>query len=128
MTKVDTTTPTADDVLDAVHELAPEIAARAPEIEAARRVPADLLGQLIDAGCFQLLRPRSLGGIGADVPAALEVFEALARADASTGWVAMIGGGSWIDPPRILRSAYRSRNFPIYRGPTVGFRVARTLD
>ena len=37
-------------------------------------------------------------------------------------------GGSWIDPPRILRSAYRSRNFPTYRGATVGFRVARTLD
>ena len=77
MTKIDTAIRTADDVLDAVHELAPTIAARAPEIEAARRVPADLLGQLIDAGCFQLLRPRSLGGIGADGPAALEVFEAL---------------------------------------------------
>jgi formylglycine-generating enzyme required for sulfatase activity len=37
-------------------------------------------------------------------------------------------GGSWIDPPRILRSAYRSRNIPGYRGGTVGFRVARTLD
>jgi formylglycine-generating enzyme required for sulfatase activity len=37
-------------------------------------------------------------------------------------------GGSWIDPPRILRSAYRSRNVPGYRGGTVGFRVARTLD
>ena len=45
-------------------------------------MPADLLGQLIDAGCFQLLRPRSLNGIGADVPASLEILEALARADA----------------------------------------------
>ena len=37
-------------------------------------------------------------------------------------------GGSWIDPPRIVRSAYRSRNIPVYRSSTVGFRVARTLD
>ena len=97
MTSVDTTTRTTNDVLKAVRDLAPTIATRAPEIEAARRVPADLLGQLMDAGCFQLLRPRSLNGIGADVPATLGVLEALARADASTGWVVMIGSGSWID-------------------------------
>ncbi len=97
MTSVDMTTRTTNDVLDAVRDLAPTIAARAPEIEAARRVPADLLAQLIDAGCFQLLRPRSLNGIGTDVPTALEVLEALARVDASTGWVVMIGSGSWLD-------------------------------
>jgi alkylation response protein AidB-like acyl-CoA dehydrogenase len=96
MTTVDSA-PTASDVLSAVHELTPSIAARAPEIEAARRVPADLLGELIDAGCFRLLRPRNLGGIGADALGVLEVFEALARADASTAWVVMIGSGSWLD-------------------------------
>jgi formylglycine-generating enzyme required for sulfatase activity len=37
-------------------------------------------------------------------------------------------GGSWIDPPRVLRSASRSRNIPGYRSGTVGLRVARTLD
>lgn len=97
MTNVDTTTPTTNDVLSAIYRLAPTIAARAPEIEAARRVPADLLGQLIDAGCFGQLRPRSLGGLGADVPGVLDVLEALARTDASTAWVVMIGSGSWID-------------------------------
>src|SRR5262249_43068057 len=97
MTTVDMVNPTANDVLDAVHDLAPTIADRAPEIEAVRRVPADLLDQLIGAGCFRLLRPRSLNGIGADGPGALEVLEALARADASTGWVVMIGSGSWVD-------------------------------
>jgi formylglycine-generating enzyme required for sulfatase activity len=40
----------------------------------------------------------------------------------------VLRGGSWIDPPRILRSAYRSRNIPVYRSSTVGFRVARTLE
>jgi formylglycine-generating enzyme required for sulfatase activity len=40
----------------------------------------------------------------------------------------VLRGGSWIDTPRILRSAYRSRNMPVYRGGSVGLRVARTLD
>ena len=40
----------------------------------------------------------------------------------------VLRGGSWIDPPRIVRSAYRSRNIPTYRSATVGFRVARALD
>jgi formylglycine-generating enzyme required for sulfatase activity len=40
----------------------------------------------------------------------------------------VLRGGSWIDPPRIIRSAYRSRNIPTYRSGTVGFRVARTLN
>jgi formylglycine-generating enzyme required for sulfatase activity len=37
-------------------------------------------------------------------------------------------GGSRIDPPRVLRSASRSRNIPGFRSSTVGLRVARTLD
>jgi alkylation response protein AidB-like acyl-CoA dehydrogenase len=97
MTSVDMTTPTTTDVLGAVHDLASTIAERAPEIEAARRVPTDLLGRLQDAGCFRLLRPRALGGLDANLLGALDVLEALARIDASTAWVVMIGGGSWID-------------------------------
>jgi alkylation response protein AidB-like acyl-CoA dehydrogenase len=97
MTNLTTATRTGHDVLDAVHELSPSIAARAPEIEAGRRVPTDLLEQLVDAGCFQLLLPPSLGGIGADLPTVLDVLAALARADASTAWVVMIGAGSWLD-------------------------------
>ena len=40
----------------------------------------------------------------------------------------VLRGGSWVDTARNLRSAYRNRNVPEYRHPTVGFRVARTLD
>jgi alkylation response protein AidB-like acyl-CoA dehydrogenase len=105
MTSVPTTTPTTNDVLRAVQELAPTIATRAAEIEAARRVPTDLLRQLVDAGCFRLLRPRALGGLDADVPGALGVLETLARADASTAWVVMIGAGSWIDLAGLPRTS-----------------------
>ena len=35
--------------------------------------------------------PRSHGGLEIDLPSGLEVFEAFARVDESTGWTVMIG-------------------------------------
>ena len=106
MTMTSDTTTTAADVLHAVESLAPTIAERAAEIEAARRVPADLLDDLKSAGAFRLLLPASHGGIEADVPAALAVFEALARADASVCWSVMIGGSAWRDLVGLPRSTF----------------------
>ena len=105
MTTVEATA-TVGDVLGAVRQLAPTLADRAPEIEAARRMPADLLDDLIRTGCFRLLRPHSHGGIGADAPGALGVLETLARADASTAWVVMIGSGSWLDLAGLPREGF----------------------
>lgn len=87
----------ADAVLGAVRALLPAVAGRAAEIERGRRVPSDLLDQLIAAGCFRLLLPASHGGAEADLRGALRVFETLAAADASVAWTVMIGAGSWID-------------------------------
>jgi alkylation response protein AidB-like acyl-CoA dehydrogenase len=97
MTIVDRNVTTTQEVLDAARDLAPAIAGRAAEIEVARRVPSDLLDELIAAGCFRVLLPSSHGGIGADLPSAMRVFETLAGADASVGWTVMIGGCSWCD-------------------------------
>ncbi|MGO9475508.1 MAG: SUMF1/EgtB/PvdO family nonheme iron enzyme, partial [Rhodomicrobium sp.] len=36
-------------------------------------------------------------------------------------------GGSWLDLPRDLRSAYRGRSSTVTRGNLLGFRVGRTL-
>jgi alkylation response protein AidB-like acyl-CoA dehydrogenase len=106
MTTVDDRTMTAPDVLDAARALGPTIAARAAEIEAARRVPADLLEGLRAAGVIRLLLPASHGGIEATLADALRVFETLATADASTGWTAMIGAGSWIDLAGLPRATF----------------------
>jgi indole-3-acetate monooxygenase len=97
---------TAQDVARAVHDLAPTIAARATEVEAARRVPADLLESLVDAGCFRLLLPESHGGTGADLVTAMAVLEDLARADGSVGWTVMIGGGAFCDLAGLPRTAF----------------------
>jgi formylglycine-generating enzyme required for sulfatase activity len=40
----------------------------------------------------------------------------------------VIRGGSWLYNPRLLRSAVRSRSFPVSRYDDIGFRVVRTLN
>ena len=106
MTTVQLPPTTTQAVRDATRALAPTIAARAADVEAARRLPRDLLDQLIGAGCFRLLRPPTHHGLGADLPAAMRVFESLARADASVAWTVMIGGGSWIDVAELPRTTF----------------------
>ena len=69
-------------------------------------MPRDLLDDLVAAGCFRLLLPRSHGGVGADLPAAMRVIETLARADASVGWTVMIGATSWCDLAGLPRSTF----------------------
>ena len=96
-TTVQSEPTTADEILEAVAELAPVVRSRAADVEEARRIPADLLDQLVSAGCFRVLLPRSLGGAGADPVTALGACETLSRADASVGWTVMIGSGAWLD-------------------------------
>jgi indole-3-acetate monooxygenase len=103
---VETGIATPRDVLDAARRLAPAITARTEEIEVHRRVPSDLLDELIAARVFRLLRPATHGGIAADLAGAMRVYEALARADASVGWIVMIGSGSWCDLASLPRPTF----------------------
>jgi alkylation response protein AidB-like acyl-CoA dehydrogenase len=114
------TTSTPGDVLAAVDALGPAIAARAEEIEGARRVPTDLLDSLVAAGAFRMLLPADLGGLGFSVPDAVLVLEALAAADASVAWIVMIGGGAWCDlatlPRETLEALFATRDDVIVAG------------
>lgn len=96
----------ASDARRAAEDLAPTIARRAPEIEAARRVPPDLLDQLVSAGCFRVLLPATHGGDELDLPDALRVFEALSRADASVGWTVAIGASIFVDLAGLPRATF----------------------
>ena len=102
--RTDIATPT--DVLEGGRRMAPAIAARAAEIEAARRVPGDLLDELIAVGAFRVLRPRSHGGLEADLSDAMRVYEAFATADASVAWTVLIGSGTWCDLASLPRAAF----------------------
>ena len=79
---------------DVVHEIGkvlPTIREKREEIEAARRMPADVIDPLIKTGVFALGVPRALGGNEATLTDILRAIELVSAADGSTGWVAMIG-------------------------------------
>jgi alkylation response protein AidB-like acyl-CoA dehydrogenase len=84
----------AADIFATVRSLTPAIAARSEEIEHARRLPPDLVGQLRDAGCFRMLVPRRAGGAEAELPDHYAMIRELARADGSVGWTVMIGSSA----------------------------------
>ena len=101
--------------LDAARRLAPSIRQAADQIEEARELPRPLFEALADAGLFQMLLPRSLGGQELDLPTYVEVLEEIGKADASTAWAVNQGGvfathaavvpreiarRVWIDTPR----------------------------
>jgi alkylation response protein AidB-like acyl-CoA dehydrogenase len=80
--------------IDAAERLAPTFAARAVEIEHARRIPPDVSNAMAAAGFYRLFVPEAYGGFEVAPAEASRVFETLARADASCGWVAFIGATS----------------------------------
>src|ERR1700719_2635673 len=95
----------AQTLLDAVRDLAPKISARSAEIEAGRRLPPDLLANLIVAGLFRMLTPKSHGGTEIDFPASIEIIETIAEADGAAGWTVMIGS----ETPQLLALLPRHR-------------------
>jgi alkylation response protein AidB-like acyl-CoA dehydrogenase len=79
------------DVIKDLAELAPKLAPRADDIAAARRLPADVVRALRDAGAFRIAAPRALGGPELTPREQTEVVETLSRHEASVGWCTMIG-------------------------------------
>ncbi len=97
----------------AVDALAPAIAARAAEIEAARNTPADLVAQLKAAGAFRMAAPKSVGGAELPFPDMLAVLQALAYADASAAWVVLIAN----EGPGMLASFPEDTMREVYASP-----------
>ena len=84
----------ADEVLEKVRALAPEIRERTSEAEAQRRLPPDLVEKLKACGVFRIYAPRSHGGLELDFPEGLRVIQAVASIDGAAGWTVMIGSAS----------------------------------
>lgn len=104
----------ATKMLQAARELAPVIASRSAETEAARQLPADLVAQLKKAGFFRMFVPRSHGGEELDLLSGMEVLEALGKADGSTAWTVMIGS----ETPHLLSLLPRASFDAVYsNGP-----------
>lgn len=96
------TPPTPDPVAVArtFHET---LAAHAEDMEAARRLPADLAAEMADAGLFRMVVPHAYGGLQVTARTLTETIEALAEANASAAWCAMIAAttglnAAYMDP------------------------------
>lgn len=77
----------AQELLESVRALCPELAAEAPEAERLRRPTDRQIRALEDTGVFRMMVPRCHGGLELDLDAFVEVGLALARADVSIAWV-----------------------------------------
>ena len=84
---------TADDspILHAAIGLAEQIRAASDEIERGRRLLPGIAAAMKDAGVFGMAMPRVWGGPELDPLTQFRVIEALALAEGSVGWCAMIG-------------------------------------
>jgi alkylation response protein AidB-like acyl-CoA dehydrogenase len=79
--------------LERARALAPRVAEASARVDAERRLPAELVATLVEAGLFHLLVPRSLGGAETDLLTFARVIEEIARADGSTGWCLVQASG-----------------------------------
>jgi alkylation response protein AidB-like acyl-CoA dehydrogenase len=79
-----------DPVMHAAVELAEQIRAAGDKIEEGRRLPREIAAAMQKAGVFGMSMPRAWGGAELDPLTQFRVIEALAMADGSAGWCAMI--------------------------------------
>jgi alkylation response protein AidB-like acyl-CoA dehydrogenase len=82
----------ADDVLDGVRSLTPQIRTECVDLDSTGVVPASVIDALRHLGTFRLLAPRDIGGGEVDPLTFLRIVEETAYADGSVGWCVMIGG------------------------------------
>jgi hypothetical protein len=73
----------------------PRILAERDHIEAGRRLPENLTRELARAGFFRIFLPAAYEGLDLTPMEAMEVYEELARADASVAWCVWNGNVNW---------------------------------
>jgi indole-3-acetate monooxygenase len=85
---------TREELLERVQQLAPIVREHADQGEQQRHLADPIVEAIREAGLFQMLVPRELGGLQVDPLTFYLVVEALARMDGSTGWCMFINGGA----------------------------------
>jgi len=79
-----------EQIIERIQALAPRIAGRATAAEEARRLPAESVREMLDAGLSRILVPERFGGYGLDFDTWYEAIVAISKADASHGWCASL--------------------------------------
>jgi 3-hydroxy-9,10-secoandrosta-1,3,5(10)-triene-9,17-dione monooxygenase len=81
---------TKQQILDRVGLLIPNFAKRAEAAEQARRIPAESVQELLEAGIARILMPPRFGGYGLGFDTWFDVTREISKADASHGWCASL--------------------------------------
>lgn len=74
-----------------IEEMRPQILKAGDEAQQLRRLPDDIVEELIDEGFFRFALPADLGGEDASSMQTIEILEAMAAIDASVAWNVMLG-------------------------------------
>jgi indole-3-acetate monooxygenase len=106
-----------------IRRLASVFTKQVTKSDEARRIPRELIETLRAIGVFRMFAPKICGGLELDLAAGLKIYAALAKIDASLGWVAMVGSSTGLLAPFLPVETYDE----IYqRGPDVVFAAAGT--
>ncbi|MGJ9423283.1 acyl-CoA dehydrogenase family protein [Aeromicrobium sp. CF3.5] len=84
------TVPTRADLVSSAAGLVPLLRERAAETESARRIPAETVQALTDAGILRMRVPRRYGGYESDMRTTQAVVAELARGDGSVSWTVSV--------------------------------------
>jgi alkylation response protein AidB-like acyl-CoA dehydrogenase len=76
----------ADALLDRVKDIAPMIRAHAAEAEEKRRLSRPVVDAMLQAGLYNMARPKAFGGLEVDPITMFRVVEEVARHDGAAGW------------------------------------------
>lgn len=96
-----------------------EIRTRRAEFEVLRHVPKDMVARLQEIGCYRAFVPARFGGDARTPAEFLRLIEAIATADASTGWVASFGVSSTYLaalPPETFAAIYGANPDTVFAG------------
>src|SRR6201985_3786874 len=87
----------ADGLLDRIAGLHDLLAKNAAQGKADRRVPAESIDALREAGAFKVATPRRYGGYETSMRTMLDVSAAVGEADGGTAWVVtLLNVCSWL--------------------------------
>jgi len=83
----DTTIPSADELVRRARAMIPNLKARQNQAYSDRKLPADTMRELREAGFFRILQPKRYGGFEHDPRVFFDVQMTLAEGCMSTAWV-----------------------------------------
>ena len=115
------TVPTGQSLLAKARQLRPLFDEMGPANEAKGALCEEVVKALHDGGFFGIFVPKCLGGAEASPVEGLEVFEEVAYADGSTGWVLMAAAlstgtaGAYLEDA-IVEPMFAGRRFPVVAG------------